>query len=310
MRANGPTLRQLRYLLALEAEGTFRRAAEACGVSQPSLSEQIGALEAELGLRLAERSRPKLTLTPAGREIADRARRVLQQVDELTAFAAQAAGGFSGTLKLGATFTAGPYLLPRVVARLHSDYPDLRLYVRESTPARLVDELLRGEHDLILTQLPVQAAGVEVRRVLREPLRLAVAADHRFAGREAVDVSELTGEPVITLSPEYLLHHQIRRLCEDVGARLLADYQGTSLDAVRQMVGMGMGASLLPALYVASEGRRREEVAILKLTGREVSRAIGLVWRQGAAAGEHYERLAELMRDVVRAEFDEIQVQR
>lgn len=300
------SMRQLRYLVALDRAGTFRRAAESCGVSQPSLSEQIKAMEASLGLALADRTRPRVHLTPAGREIAQRARAILAQVDELEGFATRMGEGFSGTIRLGATLTAGPYLLPHVVARLHRDYPDLRLYVREAAPARLVEDLLAGAHDLILTQLPVMVAGLETRRILREPLYLGLAADAPLASRAVISRDDLKGLDVIGLGPEYQLYHHIRRLCEDNGARLVQDYQGTSLDAVRQMVGMGMGASFFPALYLASEAPGRSEIVARPVSGPPITRSLGLVWRERSAGAPAFETLAGIMREVGASVFADV----
>ncbi len=299
-----PTLRQLRYLIALAEQAHFGRAAGRLGISQPSLSLQIGNLEELLGLRLVERGRGPVTLTPAGREVLARARRVRDEVQGIVDLAATMGTGLVGTLRLGTTPTIGPYLLPSVVARLHADYPDLRLYVRESAPRPLRDALLAGEHDLILTQLPEPGADLVNHRLFREPLMLALPTDHPLAGEETLEPAQIAGLAILGLSPAYALHDQIAGLCREHGAELVRDYEGTSLDALRAMVGMGMGAAFLPRLYVASELAPRDEgVVAIPFRGGRVTRTLGLVWRRAAPDAAPYEKLAEILKKVARARF-------
>ena len=299
-----PTLRQLRYLIALAEQGHFGRAASRLGISQPSLSLQIGNLEDLLGLRLVERGRGPVALTPAGREVVSRARRVRDEVQGLVDLAASMGSGLVGTLRLGTTPTIGPYLLPSVVARLHADFPDLRLYVRESAPRPLRDALLAGDHDLILTQLPEPGADLVSHRLFREPLTLAVPSDHALAAEPHLDPAQIAGLSILGLSPAYSLHDQIAGLCRDHGAELVRDYEGTSLDALRAMVGMGMGAAFLPGLYVASELQPRDEgIVAIPFKGARVTRTLGLVWRRGTPDPSAYVKLAGIVTEVARARF-------
>jgi len=299
-----PTLRQLRYLIALSETAHFGRAAARLGIAQPSLSLQIGNLEDTLGLRLVERGRGPVTLTPAGREVVARARRVQDEVQGIVDLAATMGTGLVGTLRLGTTPTIGPYFLPRVVERLHAAYPELRLYVRESAPKPLRDALVAGEHDLILTQLPEPGSDVRSHMLFREPLSLALPKDHALARETQLEPAQIAGLSVLGLSPAYSLHDQIAALCRDYGAELVRDYEGTSLDALRAMVGMGMGAAFLPRLYVASElAPKSESIVAIPFRGTKVTRALGLVWRAGAPDAAPYEKLAQIMRDVARSRF-------
>ncbi|MEM9249459.1 MAG: LysR substrate-binding domain-containing protein, partial [Pseudomonadota bacterium] len=215
-----PTLRQLRYLIALSETSHYGRAAGRLGISQPSLSLQISNLEATLDLRLVERGRGPVALTPAGREVLARAIRVRNEVQSLVDLAATMTTGLSGTLRLGTTPTIGPYLLPRVVERLHADFPDLRLYVRESAPRPLRDALLAGDHDLILTQLPEPGADLVQHRLFREPLMLSVPKDHPLASEQVIEPVQIAGLSVLGLTPAYTLQDQIAALCRDYGAEL------------------------------------------------------------------------------------------
>ncbi|MFL4471292.1 hydrogen peroxide-inducible genes activator [Tateyamaria armeniaca] len=295
-----PSLRQLRYLIALSETRHFRKAAEKVGISQPSLSLQIGNLEELLGLRLFERGRGPVTLTPEGREVLSRAQRAVDEVRAIVDLSGTLKTGLAGTIRLGTTPTIGPYLLPYVVEQLHATYPDLRLYIRESAPRDLRDELLGGNLDLMLTQLPEAGANLTSRRLFREPLLLAVPSDHALAGQAALSESDLAGLNVLSLGPAYTLHSQITAICHQHGALLSRDYEGTSLDALRQMVGMGMGVAFLPRLYARSEIEgRRSNVTMVPFKGNKIMRSIGLVWRDGASP-VMFERLSNAIIQSVR----------
>jgi LysR family hydrogen peroxide-inducible transcriptional activator len=298
------TLRQLRYIAALSATSSFRKAAERCGISQPSFSAQIRLLEENLGVQLAERGSGMVTMTPVGREVAAGAVEVLDRVEALRAAANQ--GPLNSVLRLGVKATLGPYLLPLVVRRLHQSHPDLRLFIREAPPIDLEKELNDGLHDIILAQLPVHSADSESVRLFREPLFLAVAADHPLAGKATFTPEDLTGLDVLTLSPRYHLHEQVLRLCEQSGARLRRDYEGTSLDALRQMVSIGLGVTFLPALYVDSEVRGESDVHVLKPEKGMLARSIGLAWRRSAGLGVAYQSLADTIAGVVREELKSV----
>lgn len=309
MDSEALTLKQLRYLLALGEAKHYRRAAEICGISQPSLSAQIQNVEEALGVHLVERSRSGVSLTPVGREVAARARRILDEVQSLTDFTAGAQRGLVGTIRLGAKPTLGPYLLPHVVARLHRQHPDLNLYVRESAPRELEHELSRGMHDVILAQLPVAGAELVTERLFREPLYLALAADHPLANEDMLKPAQLKGLEILSLTPQFHLHDQINELCKEFGATPLRDYEGTSLDAIRLMVGMGMGAAFLPALYAGSEITPRSEVVVKKISGKTITRSIGLVWRKSAGRATAYKQISNVVRDVIAKKFKDLIVE-
>jgi len=294
MPAPAITLRQLYYFTELAAAGNFRRAAERAGVTQPSLSAQIQLMEALLGHALVERGATAI-LTPAGREILARAQAILADANALKDLVQADPAGLSGTIRFGASPTTGPYLMPMVVKRLHRDHPELRLHVREGLPDDLIRDLASGRHDVVLAQLPIVAAGLVVRHLFREPLLLAMAADDPLAPQNSVDPAMLQGRALLALAPQYRLSDQIEALGAAVGAPVLRDYEGTSLDAIRQMAGMGMGIALLPALYLRSEVREEDDVAVRPLRTRKLYRELGLVWRASAGRAPAFERLAEII---------------
>ena len=288
------TLRQLHYFCELAATGNFRRAAEHAGVTQPSLSAQIQLLEAQLGQSLVERGTTTATLTPVGREILRHAQAILSDVRLLEDIARSDPDGLTGTIRLGASPTLGPYLLPQVVARLHRDHPDLRLHVREGLPDDLMRDLASGTHDVVLAQLPIIGDQFFVMPLFNEPLLLAMAQDDPLAVHEQIAPHMLAGRGLLTLSPQYRLSDQIQALGKIAGAPVLRDYEGTSLDAVRQMAGMGMGIALLPALYVRSEIRDHDDVTVRPLMSHVIEREVGLVWRKSAVRANAYQRLADI----------------
>ncbi|MBV1894962.1 MAG: LysR family transcriptional regulator [Rhodobacteraceae bacterium] len=300
------TLKQLRYLVALAEEKHFRRAAEVCGVSQPSLSVQLQKLEEQLGSRVVERGRAGVTFTPVGRDVVTRARSILMDVQAMSDFAQTAQYGLTGTIRLGVQATLGPYLMPRIAARLHREHPDFKLYIRESLPSQLEAELLAGKHDIILSKLPSRGADIVDAPLFQEPILFAVSADHPLATKDHVVPSDLTGLPVLSLSRGYHLHDQVHALCKEFGAEVIHDYEGTSLDALRQMVAMNMGTTFMPALYAKSEINKGGDVVALPLKGRRVFRSVGLFWRKGAGRAPAFVKLNNFVREVVQTDFQEL----
>jgi len=291
------TIRQLSYFVALAENGSFTRAAERMGVSQPSLSQQIRALETILGAPLFERGGPAIP-TPLGRELLERARRILFDLADLEEVRVASADALVGTIRLGVSPTLGAYLLPTFVARLHRDHPTLRIHVREGLPSALTAGLAAGDHDLILAQLPVAGRGFHTERLFREALYLAMAADHPLAPKAGIEMADLRGQNLLTLVADYRLAQQVAAIAGEVGAVVLQDYEGTSLDAIRQMAGMGMGLALLPELYVRQEVRDGGDVIVRPFSHGRQYREIGLLWRIGAGRAPAYHLIADLLRAV------------
>lgn len=298
------TLRQLRYFIALTETGNFRKAADREGVSQPSLSQQIVRLEETLGMALIERGKRGAILTPGARVVLEHARKIMEEVAALQVGANAAREGVGGTLRLGSSPTLGPYFLPYLTRRLHRAYPELKLIIREAAPIVLQEDLQEGRYDLILTQLPVRSGDIAVERLFREPLRLAVSQDHALASLSEVTDRHLAGQDILALSSAYVLHTQISALCEEVGANLRREYEGTSLDALRQMTALNMGLTFLPTLYVKSEvSSETGDVAVLRFRRDRFTRSIGLAWRKRSAHREVISRIASAAKDVARDRF-------
>lgn len=299
-----PTLRQLEYLAALADAGHFGRAAAAVNVSQPTLSQQLRALEERLGVTLVERGDTPVQLTPIGREIAARARRVLLGVKDLRELARRSVSGLAGTIRFGTTPTLGPYLLPPVVARLHRDHPDMRLYMREGIPDDQLSDVRRGALDMVVAPLPVAGTDLVVEPLFREPLHLVAAPDHPLCGAGRVKRADLVGVGILNLDPRHRFHRQTLDICADLSAVPLHDYEGTSLDSLRQMAGSGIGLAILPELYLRSEVGGEDMVRRITVADWSATRSIAAVWRQGAAYGESYRLIAEAIAAEARGRLE------
>lgn len=299
------TFKQIRYFQAIAEAGSFRRAADRFGVKQPTLTVQIAALEAALATTLFERHRSGVVMTPAARELLPRARRI---AEEMKGFTDQALGvSGQSTYRLGVTPTLGPYLLPRVLPAVHQRFEDLRLYVREAIPAQLASDLKSAAHDVVLTTLPLQGDELEVIPLFRESLKLALPLEHPLASKGVVSGEDLVGEAVLTIDEQHLYHRQVSALCESLGATVNRDYEGTSLDTLRQMVVMGMGITFLPSLYVASEIGESDTLRITDVKGVNMNRDHALAWRRRSPARVFFRQLAEAMKAILEEQLaDEV----
>lgn len=303
-----PNLRQLEYLVAVADTLHFRRAAEKTNTTQPTLSEQLKALECRLGAQLVERTRSRVILTPVGAQIVEIARRMLADAGEIHALAAGGGKELAGVLRLGLPPTIGPYLLPRVIPELQRAYPGLKVYLREELPSILPRALEEGRHDVVISLLPVRGAELVSQPLFREPLYLAVGPEHPLAQKCVASRSDLEGEDVLALGPGHQMHDVVRALCDEFGARLRLDYEGTSLDTLHEMVAMGLGITFLPGLYVRAIISRETAIKTLELECRSVYRTVGLIWRRSSARQTSYESLASLLRSLVEREFEEFTV--
>jgi LysR family hydrogen peroxide-inducible transcriptional activator len=298
-----PTIRQVQYFVAVADGLSFRRAADKLGVSQPTLSHQILALEESFGIQLFERSRAGTTLTVGARELLPGSRRLLEELRGLCDRAESLSHGPAGTYRLGVTPTLGPYLLPHILPPIHQRYAALKLYVREDAPRNLEAGLVAGDYDLILTPLPVDQANLNVVPLFREPVQLVLSSEHRLAKKKRIGRKELAGESVLTLEEHHHFHRQIQQLCDRLGAHVLRDYEGTSLDTLRQMVVMGMGIAFLPALYIRSEIHDQHELRIVNVYGEEIHRTHALVWRNTSPARQLFREIASEIRDLVKRDL-------
>lgn len=303
-----PTLRQLRYLVAVADALNFRRAAEICHVSQPTLSAQIATLEARLRVQLIERSRKRVVMTPLGAEVAERARRVLREVQDIVEVAEKGRHILEGTLRLGVLPSLGPYLFPHILPFLRQRYPNLSLYLREDAADNLMRRLEEGDLDVMLFPLPLRRAALTTVALFDEPLWLALPRDHPLAAKTVLALDDLKDLTVLALEPGHSLHAQVLALCRAFGAIALLDFATTSLDTLRQMAAMGLGATFLPALYVRTEALQDDRICVRPFAPPAPSRQIGLIWRSLSARGSEYTAFASHIRDALDDRVGEVNV--
>ncbi|MGE6741121.1 hydrogen peroxide-inducible genes activator [Allorhizobium pseudoryzae] len=294
-----PTHRQLEYLVALDETRHFGRAAQACHVSQPTLSVQISLLEKQLGVVLVERTPGAISLSSVGQEIAAAARSVLATLDDIVTVASAGRDNLGSLIRLGVVPTFGPYFLPVFLPDLHRLYPALRIHVREERPTLLEEQVRGGEIDCALGQQPRQAEAFVFDLVCHEQIFLGVPANHRLASAAKVRLADLRGETLLTLGRGHRLVENVRELATLSGSTMADDYEGTSLDALRQMVAIEMGLSLFPEFYVRTEFAKEANVKLLTIDDWPASREMGFFWRSSSARSAHFRQLAVLARTML-----------
>lgn len=279
-------LRDLRYLVSLAEHRHFGKAAADCFVSQPTLSTQLRKLEEELGVTLIERSPRKIMLTPAGEDIAARARLIVRDVDQLKDAARRIHDPETGSVRLGLFPTLGPYLLPHAVARLHARFPSLELLLVEEKSDELLVRLRDGRLDAALLALPVPDVQLHVESLFNEPFVLAVPRAHANARRKSLRLGDLRDESLLLLEEGHCLRDHALDVCTSAGAAERAGFRATSLETLRQMVAAGVGSTLLPQLAIAAPMRASDAICVLPFSGRAPSRHIGMLWRQSSTMGK------------------------
>ncbi len=275
------TLTQLAYVAAVEAHGSFSRAADACHVTQPTLSMQVQKLERDLDVVLFDRSRTPVVATEAGRAVADQARRVLREAERVAEIAEAARGRVAGTLHLGVLPTLGPYLLPRFLPAFAARYPDVRLRVEELPTEVILDRLRHEALDAGLIATPEEAAGFHVRPLFDEPFVALVSAAHPLAGAAEIRPGALSREGLWVLSAAHCLRGQVLGLCAGAAGEVAeagVRFESGNLETLVRLVEGGAGMTLLPVLAapIAPGGAARR----IPLAAPVPARRVALVqWR-------------------------------
>lgn len=293
-----PTLRQLQFLIALRSERSFVAAAEAVGVTQPTLSAGIKDLETTLGAVLVERGRSGAVLTPAGEEAVDRAARALSEVEEMVR-AVQAAGvPLSGLFRLGAIPTIAPFLLPRALPLLKTRFPNLRLQMREDLTNRLVEALRMRTLDAAIIALPYDAAGIVTAPIAEDEFLVLTPSGHPLAGRNDLSPQHLKGEDLLLLEDGHCLRDHALSACKLAPSRRSTEVGATSLHTLVQMVAGGMGVTLLPRIAAEGGAIAGAQVSMRPFAEPVVGRSIGVAWREGGPREEEAKLLAGVLREL------------
>lgn len=292
-----PTLRQLRYLVALSEIRHFGRAAEACLVTQSTLSAGILELEGLLGVTLFERTRRRVLITPEGGELAERARRVLAEAEGLVETARQAKGTLQGPLALGVIPTIGPFLLPRLVPAVRERFPGLRLYLREDQTARLLAQLVAGDLDLLILAFPYDAPAIERYDFATDGFWLACPRGHAMAEGGRVAVTDIPEDELLLLEDGHCLRDHVLAACRLLGLHPSPRMQGTSLQTVLHMVAGGLGITLLPEMAVEAGMAAGLDVVVRPLEEGAGTRNIGLAWRSTSGRGQQFRALGAFLAE-------------
>jgi LysR family hydrogen peroxide-inducible transcriptional activator len=291
-------LRDLRYLVALADHRHFGKAAAACYVSQPTLSTQIKKLEDELGVAVVERAPRKVMLTPVGLEMAERARRIVAEVEQMKEAARRSQDPEAGTVRLGLFPTLGPYLLPHVVPGIRERFPRLELLLVEEKSDVLLARLREGRLDAGLLALPIHDDQLHAEFLFEEPFLLAVPEAHPLARRDTLRLSDLAQEKLLLLEDGHCLRDQALDVCQLAGAGEKSEFRATSLETLRQMVAANVGVTLLPTLAVKPPVARSENIHLLPFQDSSPSRQIALVWRRSSAMGDFLLNLSQIFKEL------------
>ena len=292
------TLQELRYIVALADTGHFGKAAEVCYISQSTLSTQVKKLEDFLGVTLFDRSLKHVALTPVGREIVASARLILDEANRIRELANQTGNPMERTVNLGVIPTLGPYYLPHVLTLLHGKYPKLRLLLREEMTPHVLSHLADGRLDAGLLALPVNDASLEVVPLFKEPFLAAVPVNHKLASAKTVKIMELAQAGLLLLEEGHCLREHALEACHLDGLQN-EEISATSLETLRQMVGMGLGVTLIPVLASGGVNADVSQVALRPLAAPGASRTIGLAWRKRSPMAETMEQLAQSLKDAL-----------
>ncbi len=307
-------LRDLKYLVALADHKHFGKAAAASFVSQPTLSTQIRKLEEELGVPLVERAPRKVMLTPAGRDAAERARRIVAEVEQMKEAARRSQDPEAGTVRLGIFPTLGPYLLPHVVPRIRERFPQLELLLVEEKSEVLLSRLRDGRLDAGLLALPVHDDQLHSEFLFEEPFLLAVPETHPLARRDALKLDELSNQKLLLLEDGHCLREQALEVCRLSGANEKSEFRATSLETLRQMVAADVGITLLPTLAVKPPVARSDNIHLLGFSDSHPSRRIAMLWRKSSAMHGFLLKLAEVFKqlpdELFSTQFDAVPHQR
>ncbi|SFR52137.1 hydrogen peroxide-inducible genes activator [Litoreibacter janthinus] len=289
------TLKHLRYFEALAHHGHFGRAADVCAISQPALSVQMQELERILGAPLIERGARRIRLTRLGEEFSARAREVLRSVDELSDLARASRNDLSGPFRIGIIPTIAPYLLPAFVKRLSLRHPDLDPHPREAVTQTLIDELLDGRIDAAIVALPVSEPSLTEVALFEEDFVLVRSEED--AGKPVPSSDKLREMRLLLLEEGHCFRDQAISYC-NLSSSLPRDLmEASSLSTLVQMVGAGIGVTLIPEMAVRIE-TRSAAVSIAHLPNPQPSRTVGMVWRNTNPLAEHLTAIAELFREV------------
>jgi LysR family hydrogen peroxide-inducible transcriptional activator len=291
-----PTLKQLQYLVALKDQGHFGKAADSCFVTQSTLSAALRELESLMGVTLVERTRRVVRFTPLGLKIADKARRILGEAEELADMARAAGKPLSGELRMGVIPTIAPFLLPRLLPKLRAEYPELKLYLREETSQAACDSLHRGQLDCVLLALPYGCGEVDSAELFEDRLFVAFPPGASDGLPASISPALLTQDKLLLLEDGHCLKDHALAACNRPELRAEAAMLGTSLHTLVQMVDNGLGLTMVPEMAIEAGLLRGTGVVARPLESEHAARRIALIWRKSSPREKEFSLLADALR--------------
>jgi LysR family hydrogen peroxide-inducible transcriptional activator len=295
------TLTELRYIVAVAQKNHFGKAAQACFVSQPTLSIAIKKLEEELGIRLFERSsKNEIRITEIGQQIVDQAHIVLQQAQILNEIAQQGKDPLAGQFKLGVIYTIGPYLLPSLIPRLRETAPNLKLIIEENFTANLSQSLKQGALDAIVISYPFDEPGIETAALYQEPFVVAIPPNHEWKDRKQIRPEDLSSQDLMLLGAGHCFRDQVIEACPNCmsgDSELTRTLEGGSLETIRHMVAAGTGITVLPRSSVLHSRGHESLIETRPFTRPSPTRTVAIAWRK------HFPRKEAIrtIRDTIQA---------
>jgi LysR family hydrogen peroxide-inducible transcriptional activator len=280
------TLTELRYIVALARTRHFGRAAEACFVSQPTLSVAIRKLEEELDVALFERASSEITVTPIGEQIVAQAQRVLEEASNIKTLAQQGHDQLIGSLRVGAIYTIGPYLLPKLIPAMHRAAPQMPLLLEENFTSRLRERLKQGDLDVIIIALPFEEPGIMTQALYDEPFVVTIPQTHPWHTKTSISSAELADENMFMLGNGHCFRDQVLQACPALNrsaslpGSMQKTLEGSSLETIRYMVASGAGITVLPCSAISPIQQENELLAFLPFTHPIPGRRVALAWRK------------------------------
>jgi len=291
-----PSIKQLKYICAVAEHRHFSKAAEACFVTQSTLSASIQDLESQLDAVIFERNKKSVLITPLGERLLQQARVVLGDVEDFISIAHSHDEALAGEIRLGVIPTIGPFLLPSLLSELRKQYTKLKLYLREDMSADLVQRLQQGKLDLILLAFPYPLPEIETVSLFKDEFLLCLPPGHPLEKAKQVKQQQLRGESLLLLEEGHCLRDHALEACKLEKAETDIVYQGNSLHTLVQMVANGLGVTLLPAVSITGGVLGNTQLQLKSFGSENVSREIGMAWRKSDPRREEYLLLAEFIR--------------
>lgn len=292
-----PSIKQLRYICAVAEFKHFSKAAEACFVTQSTLSAAIQELESQMGVVIFERSKKTVLITPLGERLLKQARLILGDVEDFVSLAKSHDEALAGDIRLGVIPTVGPFLLPHLLKELRKTYKKLKLFLKEDLSATLYQQLLQGKLDLIILAFPYPLPEMETVSLLKDEFLLCLPPGHELSNSKQVKQAQLRGESLLLLEEGHCLRDHALEACKLEKADTDLVYQGTSLHTLVQMVANGLGVTLLPSISVEGDVLGDTALQLKHFKNENVSREIGMAWRKSDPRREEYLQLAEFIKD-------------